>query len=125
MTGLSTGALVVAVVVTLVVYWLAEEYAELLSEQIEEGKLPSMRRIGGALADTWPMVTASFLPLAAVVIARLLGATDLTSANIGLAMVVLLLGVHSWAAPAPHASRAGGWRARPRRPWAWGWRWSR
>ncbi|WP_344667316.1 hypothetical protein [Catenulispora yoronensis] len=108
MTGLSTGALVVAVVVTLVVYWLAEEYAELLSEQIEEGKLPSMRRIGGALADTWPMVTASFLPLAAVVIARLLGATDLTSANIGLAMVVLLLGVHSWAAA--RAARLTGWR---------------
>lgn len=105
---LSTAGLVVAVVVTLIVYWLAEEYAELLGEQIEAGRLPSMRRIGGALADTWPMVTASFLPLLAAVIARLSGATTLTSANVGLAVVVLLLGVHSRAAG--KAARLTGWR---------------
>ena len=105
---LSTVGLVVAVVVTLVVYWLAEEYAELLGEQIEAGRLPSMRRIGGALADTWPMVTASFLPLIAAVIARLAGATTLTAANVGLSVVVVLLGVHSLAAG--RAARLTGWR---------------
>ena len=31
----STAALVVSVVVTLLVYWLAEEYAEVLGEQVE------------------------------------------------------------------------------------------
>jgi hypothetical protein len=107
-SGLTTPALVVAVVVTLVVYWLAEEYAELLGEQIEGGRLPSLARVGRALADTWPMVTASFLPLAAVVVARLAGATQLTSANIGLAVVVLLLGVHSWSAA--RAAHLTGWR---------------
>jgi hypothetical protein len=107
-SGLSTAALVAAVVITLVVYWLAEEYAELLGEQIEEGRLPSMSRIGRALADTWPMVTASFLPLAAVVLARLAGATALVAANVGLSVVVVLLGVHSWAAA--RAARLTGWR---------------
>lgn len=107
-SGLTTAALVVAVVVTLVVYWLAEEYAELLGEQIEDGRLPSLARIGHALADTWPMVTASFLPLAAVVVARLAGATALTAANVGLAVVVLLLGLHSWSAA--YAARLTGWR---------------
>ena len=56
---LSTAALVISVVVTLLVYWLAEEYAEVLGEQVEGGRLPSRASIRGALAATWPMVTAS------------------------------------------------------------------
>ena len=38
---LHTGALVAAVVITLLVYWIAEEYAELLGEQVEAGFVPS------------------------------------------------------------------------------------
>src|SRR5215467_14332159 len=68
---MSTGALVIAVVVTLVVYWLAEEYAELLGEQVEGGHLPTWVRIREALAATWPMVSASFAPLLVVVVVRL------------------------------------------------------
>src|SRR5215472_1481312 len=45
---LSTGALVAAVVITLLVYWLAEEYAELLGEQAAGGKLPSRANVRGA-----------------------------------------------------------------------------
>ena len=67
-------ALVVAVVVTLVVYWVAEEYAELLGEQAEAGRLPTWPHIRAALASTWPMVSVSFLPLLALVLARLAGA---------------------------------------------------
>jgi hypothetical protein len=107
-SGLTTAALAVAVVTTLMVYWLAEEYADLLGEQIEDGRLPSLHRIGHALAETWPMVTASFAPLAAAVVARLAGATALTAANIGLAVVIILLGVHSWAAA--RAAHLTGWR---------------
>src|SRR5215468_7774588 len=47
-----TYALVIAVVATLVVYWLAEEYAELLGEQVEGGRLPTWVRIREALAAT-------------------------------------------------------------------------
>lgn len=107
-SGLTTTSLVIAVVVTLMVYWLAEEYAVLLGEQIAGGRLPSLARIGRALAETWPMVTASFLPLAGAVIARLAGATSLTAANVGLTVVILLLAVHSWSAA--RAARLTGWR---------------
>ena len=104
---LPTGALVVSVVVTLVVYWLAEEYAELLGEQAEGGFLLSWGYIRGALAASWPMVTASFAPLAALVLARLAGASALAAANIGLAVAVVLLAVHGWAAG--RAARLRGW----------------
>src|ERR1700744_4007010 len=59
----STVTLVISVVITLLVYWVAEEYAEVLGEQVEGGRLPSGARIRQALAASWPMVSASFLPL--------------------------------------------------------------
>jgi hypothetical protein len=62
-----TAALAVSVVVTLLVYWLAEEYAEVLGEQVEGGRLPSTASVRQALAATWPMVSASFAPLVALV----------------------------------------------------------
>ena len=94
----STAALVVSVVVTLLVYWIAEEYAEVLGEQATGGRLPSRASIQGALVSTWPMVTASYLPLLAVVLAAVAGASELTAANVGLVVVVVLLTVHGWLA---------------------------
>jgi hypothetical protein len=104
----STAALVVSVVVTLLVYWLAEEYAEVLGEQVEGGRLPSRAYIGEALAATWPMVSASFAPLVALVLARLVGASALTAANVGLVVVVLLLTLHGWLAG--RAALLRGWQ---------------
>src|SRR5215813_5740740 len=43
----STAALVVSVVVTLLVYWIAEEYAEVLGEHTAGGRLPSRAHIQG------------------------------------------------------------------------------
>ena len=94
----STAALVVSVVVTLVVYWLAEEYAEVLGEQVQGGRLPSRASISEALAATWPMISASFAPLVALVLARLAGASNLTAANAGLVVALLLLTFHGWLA---------------------------
>ena len=92
----STAALVVSVVVTLLVYWVAEEYAEVLGEQAAGCRAgPSIR---GALISTWPMVTASYLPLLAVVLAAVAGASKLTAANVGLVVAVVLLTVHGWLA---------------------------
>ena len=95
---LPTAALVISVVVTLLVYWLAEEYAEVLGEQVEGGHLPSRASIWAALTATWPMVTASYLPLLALVLARLTGASALTAANVGIAAAIVLLTVHGWLA---------------------------
>jgi hypothetical protein len=95
---LPTPALVVSVVVTLLVYWIAEEYAELLGEQVEGGRLPTWPHVRAALAATWPMVSASYLPLLALVIARLAGAPAAAAANVGLAVAIVLLTAHGWSA---------------------------
>ncbi len=103
----STVTLVVSVVVTLLVYWLAEEYAEVVGEQVEGGRLPSRASVGEALAATWPMVSASYLPLLALVLAHLTGASDLTAAHVGLAAAIVLLTVHGWLAA--RAAQLRGW----------------
>ncbi|MCW2908244.1 MAG: hypothetical protein JWL68_3033 [Actinomycetia bacterium] len=105
---LSTAALVVSVVVTLLVYWLAEQYAELLGEQAEGGHLPSWASIRGALAGTWPMVSASYAPLLALLLARLAGASALVAANVGLAAAIVLLTIHGWSAG--RAAQLRGWQ---------------
>lgn len=93
-----TVTLVTAVVVTLLVYWLAEQYAEVLGEQAEHGLVPTWDSIRGQLAATWPMVSASFVPLLALLVARLAGGSDGTAANAALVAAVLLLLVHAWLA---------------------------
>jgi len=94
----STTALVVSVVVTLLVYWIAEEYAEVLGEHTAGGRLPSRAYIQGSLMSSWPMVSASYLPLLGVVAATLAGASDLTAANVGLVVAIVLLTIHGWLA---------------------------
>lgn len=95
---LTTSALVVSVVVTLLVYWVAEEYAELLGEQLEAGHLPTWREVRTALAATWPMVSASYVPLLALVLARWLGASPSAAANVGLVVAVMLMIFYGWSA---------------------------
>jgi hypothetical protein len=104
----STTALVVSVVVTLLVYWLAEEYADVLGEQVQGGRLPSRASVREALAATWPMITASFAPLVALVLARVAGASNLAAANVGLVVAVLLLTLHGWLAG--RAAQLRGWQ---------------
>jgi hypothetical protein len=95
---LPTDVLVIGVMFTLVVYWLAEQYAEVLGGQIAAGAIPTWDHIRGQLAETWPMVNASFLPLVALVLARVAGASALAAANVGLVVVVVLLSVYAWTA---------------------------
>jgi hypothetical protein len=44
------------------------------------------------------MVTSSYLPLLAVVLASVAGASMLTAANVGLVVAVVLLTIHGWLA---------------------------
>jgi hypothetical protein len=44
------------------------------------------------------MVSASYAPLLALVLARLAGASAFTAANIGLAAAIVLLTIHGWLA---------------------------
>jgi len=93
---LSSFALEMTVLVTLVVYWLAERYAELLGEHTHAGHLPSLSLVSSSLAAAWPMVTASFVPLLSLVVARLLGASAPTAAGVALDVAVVLLVVHGY-----------------------------
>lgn len=95
---LRTAVLAVSVLVTLLVYWIAEEYAELLGEQVEGGHLPTWRRVRDALTTTWPIVSASFMPLLALVLARVAGESAPGAANVALAVAIALLMFHAWSA---------------------------
>jgi hypothetical protein len=93
---LATVPLAVAVVVTLLVYWAAEGYAELLGEHANAGQLPSWSHVRASLAAIWPMVTASYVPLLSLLVARLLGADTKTAATVALVVAIALLLVHGW-----------------------------
>ena len=69
----STTVLVISVVVTLLVYWIAEEYAEVLGEHTAGGRLPSRAYIRDALA-------------------ALAGASPFTAANVGLVVATVRSG---------------------------------
>jgi hypothetical protein len=95
---LSTAELEVTVLVTLLVYWVAEQYAALLGEHTQEGRLPSSEQARASFAASWPMVSASFVPLISLLIARGIGVSTLDAAQIGLIVAVALLVVHGHAA---------------------------
>lgn len=96
-SSLGTLPLAVAVFVTLLVYWLAEEYAE-LAELAAAGRPLTWLHVRSALKSKWPMVTASYVPLVTLLIARLAGATASTAALIALIVIVVLLLFYGWAA---------------------------
>ena len=106
-SDLPTGPLALAVFVTLVVYWLAEEYAGLV-EHASTGHLPSWARTRAGLKAKWPLVGASYIPVVTLLIARLLGATPSNAALIALIVIVALLIVYGW-----RAGRAAGLRGFP------------
>jgi hypothetical protein len=90
-----------AVVVTLLAYWLAERYAEVLglAASPDDGDPrghPEIQRITAThvrhvLASGWPMIQASITPLVVLLASRLLGATSETAVDIALAYTVILL----------------------------------
>ncbi len=102
---LTSAQLAVTVVVTLIVYWLAEQYAELLGAHTHDGRLPSAGLIRSSLAEAWPMVTASFLPVASIGLAVLFGASSSDAAQAALIVTVVLLVMHG-----NSAGRAAGLR---------------
>jgi hypothetical protein len=95
---MSTASLAVAALITLVVYWVAEEYAEILGGQVEDGRLPTSRQIFTQLTNTWPMVSAAYVPVLTLVVARIAGTSAVVAANIALGVTVLLLLFHGWSA---------------------------
>jgi len=106
---LTSSQLAVTVVVTLIVYWLAEQYAELLGAHTHDGRLPSVGVVRSSLAEAWPMVSASFLPVASIGVAVLFGASASDAAQAALIVTVVLLVMHGYT-----AGRAAGLRGSQR-----------
>ena len=104
---LPTVALAVAVLTTLAVYWAAEQYAEVLAEQTEHGQLPTWAAIRAGLVNTWPMVSAAYIPVLGLIVARIVHASAVTAANVALAIAVLLLMFHGWTAGRAAGLRGG------------------
>ena len=102
-----TLALALSVLITLIVYWLAEQYAEVLGQQTVRGQLPSLAHIRHALRASWPIVSASFIPLAVLLLARIAGASRADAAWAGIGMSIVLLAYHGWAAGRAAGLRGG------------------
>jgi hypothetical protein len=81
---------VITVLVTVVVYWAAEQYARVLSAAVS-GPSP-LSRIMEVLRHGWPMVQAAYTPLVVLVVVEVV--TDNLRAGVLAALVVatLLLG---------------------------------
>jgi hypothetical protein len=97
-TRLPTTELAVSVLVTLTVYWVAEEYADLLGGQIAGARLPGWRHIRSALVASWAMVSASYLPLLVLLIASAAGAADTDAASAALVAAAVELVLYALAA---------------------------
>lgn len=67
-------ALASAVFATLL-YWLAHAYADLLGRRLETGERLTVRTLGRALVHDWAIVRGGAIPLLALVIAWLAGAS--------------------------------------------------
>lgn len=97
----------IAVLITLTVYWIAHEYADLLGSHIAGARLPGWREIRGALTASWTMVSASYLPLIVLLAATAAGAAATDAASAGLAAAALELVLYALAAGRAAALRRG------------------
>jgi hypothetical protein len=88
----------VAVLITLIVYWIAHDYADLLGSHIAGAEQPGWQDIRDALTASWTMVGASFLPLTVLLVAAAAGASDNNADSAGLAVAALELVVYALAA---------------------------
>jgi hypothetical protein len=90
-------AVVVAVLVTLVIYWGAERYARLVAERIHQGHRPSWAQVRHQMTEGWAMVSASYLPLAVLSVLTLLGVGLYRAVVSALVCSTVLLCLAGWA----------------------------
>jgi hypothetical protein len=88
----------VSVLVTLIVYWLAETYAHVMAMHHVRGQRPRWSDARHDLRTAWPLVSASFVPLIAVVGAATLGASVSTAQTVGMLFATALLFSSGWIA---------------------------
>ncbi|MBL7495945.1 hypothetical protein I6A84_39855 [Frankia sp. CNm7] len=99
--------LIYAELVTVVVYWLAHVYAEFLGAPPTVNRRAGLRRLADTMAHEWSLVTASFVPLLAVLLAAAAGASVHTAALAGMWTGVAALVL--WGEIAGRHSGRGAW----------------
>jgi hypothetical protein len=97
------GQVVIAVVAGLLVYWVAERYAELLAAGVH-GRFHSWSRIGMVLRRGWPMLQSAYAPVIPLLVASALGAELPTAVLTALGLSTVLLAGIGYEA----ARRSGG-----------------
>lgn len=91
----STLGIIVLVVVTLVVYWLAEQYAHALAHSLA-GQRPDRGVVIAGLREGAPMIQASYVPVLVLTGCWLLGLGTNASVNIALTVCVGILFALGW-----------------------------
>jgi hypothetical protein len=89
--------LAVAVLVTVLVYWIAEQYAAVLAARLH-GRVTTSRHVRTSLREGWPMVQASYAPLLVLLAAWLLGASRTAAVLSALIFTTALLFGLGWLA---------------------------
>jgi hypothetical protein len=96
------------VLVTVLVYWVAESYAHVLARHTVTQVSPGWSDIRAILSQGLPMVSASFIPLGTLLLMGALGTSVFVAINVSLAVATLLLVWAGWTAS--RASGMQGWR---------------
>ena len=81
------------VIATLAVYWIAETYVHLMAVRQHQHHEVTFAQLGVIAKDGLPLITVTFAPLVALLVAALLGLSAELGEDIALAVnIVLLLG---------------------------------
>jgi hypothetical protein len=94
------------VVVAVFVYWVAEAYSEAIAGHVVEHERMSREELRALLTERWTLVQASYLPLVAMVTARVLGTSVSSAVFIGLFVATGLLAALGWTARKGEALKA-------------------
>src|SRR5215211_908043 len=89
--------LVIAILATAIIYWLAHLHARTLGDAVKHHRHP-MGSLREALAETWPILAASLVPAAILFVTQLFGANVGTAAWIAVIASTALLTVYSFLA---------------------------
>jgi hypothetical protein len=83
-------AVALGVFITLLVYWLAERWSELIAGHL--GGEPLSWAYGRRVfVEGWPMVQASYGPMLVLIVAKLFGASTETAIDIALVVTIVVL----------------------------------
>ena len=94
------------VVITLVIYWLAERWSELIAGNLRGRKL-SWTYVRRVFVQGWPMVQASYGPVLVLILAAVLGLDAEQAVNVALGATILVLA--GLGALAARRARLGPW----------------